>query len=88
MHEEDGVVFRDRQQAAEGGFSCREDAAREGGAMRVLGYPKTGVLEVEDSRGGVLEDGSWETGRAGAEVGYLFTGGHFERIEYMIFFRE
>jgi len=56
--------------------------------MGVLGYPKTGVLEVENSRGGVFEDGSWETSRAGAEVGYLLTGGHFEKIEYILFFRE
>jgi len=85
LHEDDGVVFRNRQQVTEGGFSGRDNVAREGGAMRVLGYPKAGVLEIEDGGGGVLEDGGREAGRAGAEVGYLFTSGHFGRIEYMIF---
>ena len=51
--------------------------------MRVLGYPKTGVLEIEDGGGGILQDGGGEAGWAGAEVGYLFTGRHFGRIEYI-----
>lgn len=83
MHEDDGVVFRNRQQVTEGGFGCCDNVAREGRAVGVLGYPKTGVLEIEDGGGGILQDGGWEAGRAGAEVSYLFTGRHFWRIEYI-----